>query len=152
MQVQNLPITRTTTIEVLIPNNTTSNQFAFPDMPYLRNRKITAITLSPGRNTIQSGRDNIGWQYMAGGGAFSNYPMFLTLVNDTNVQFLQNMPMLELISSQYLSASSPSQGDFSTNGIVAIKPQIVVWPKSFLYFPAAPTFTGYAVQFQIFYK
>lgn len=152
MQVQNLPITRSTTIEIVIPNLTATNQYAFPDMPYLRDKKILAITFSNSQYSIQSGRANVGWEYMLNGGTWQAYPMFITLTDRNNVQFIQNMPHLELISTQSISATGPSQGNYSTNGIVAISPKIVVWPKSYVYFPNAPSFTGYSLQFQIFYQ
>ena len=73
-------------IEIMIPKNTSTNQlvFNFPDQPFLRDKKITAIYLSVADYTVASGTLNVGKDIVSNATPtyLLNTSIFLTLQND----------------------------------------------------------------------
>jgi len=154
MQVVSNPIQRSAIIELVIPDFTRLQQIPFPDQPYLRGRKIQAIHASPSQTCQQSGRKNWAYELGLGTPTLIGFPMYVTLVDQDNSQFVQNMPLLELlVASSAFDQSALTQGIYNTNGITVLDPRAIVWPKSFIYFPLAPTtLSGYSLQLQVYYQ
>jgi len=153
MQVVVNPIVKSALIELVIPDLTRLQQLPFPDQPYLRGKKIQAFHASPSQTCQASGRKNWAYDLGLGSAGFLALPVYLTLVDESNAQFVQNMPVLETLAakSNYDTAST-AIGIYSTNGIPVMEPRAIVWPKSFIYFPVAPSLiSGYSIQFQVYY-
>lgn len=153
MQVVVNPIVKCALIELVIPDNTRLQQIPFPDQPYLRNKQIQAFHASPSQVCAASGRKNWGYDLGIGTASIVALPVYLTLVDENNAQFVQNMPVLETLAakSDYDTAST-AIGIYNTNGIPVMEPRTIVWPKSFVYFPVAPTaISGYSLQLQVYY-
>ena len=134
-------------IDIDLPNLTTANQFAFPDQPNLRGRLITGIQISGSSVSPLSGRTNLGYYILNGGIGLTTYPAYLSMQDSRGDQFIQQRPIHELTGVNILSVSSPAQGIYNTHPSESIYPRIISWTKSFLYFPVAPTLTGYTVSF-----
>lgn len=161
--IQNLA--KSAQIEIVVPANTITNQlvFPFPDQPFLRGKKITAVIMSVNSYTSQSQLRNVCQQLVTNGSltyAATN-SFFLTLQNINGEQFIQNMPVVETNPYNLNQISSPITANagiskYNTDGIVAFTPTEVVWTKSYLSVPtsAFPTSTGlgYGFQFTVFFQ
>ena len=139
MLINKNAISNTYTVEVSIPTGTTSLQFFFPDIPYLRDKMITGFSASSALFGVSTGLQNISPS--AGG-----LNMFITLATSNGDQFIQNIPVVELHT-----IFGGSTFYINTNSIMGIAPRNVVWTKSFIYFPAAGFTTNTVAQFNIFY-
>lgn len=154
MQVIVNPIIKSALIELVIPDLTRLQQLPFPDQPYLRGKKIQAFHASPSQTCQASGRKNWAYDLGLGSAGFLALPVYLTLVDESNAQFVQNMPVLEtLAAKQDFDSTGTVSGIYNTNGIPVMEPRAIVWPKSFIYFPIAPSLiSGYSIQFQVYYQ
>lgn len=139
MLINKNAISNTYTVEVSIPNGSTSLQFFFPDIPYLRDKMITGFSASSALYGVSTGLQNIS---VTSGGL----NMFVTLQTFSGEQFVQNMPVIELHT-----IFGGSQFYINTNSITGMAPRNIVWPKSFIYFPSSGFSTNVVAQFNIFY-
>jgi hypothetical protein len=152
MQLIQRDILRSYTLEVTATaiGQTT---FTFPDIPFLRNKIAYAIEASVGTIMVTSGKTNQFSQ-----ATFLNtYSGFITLVDSNNNQFVQNMPLKELMTKWYNNQISPStigaNQPYNTNGLMVFSDRIVQWNKCSLYFPTSPiSATTQGFQFIIYYK
>ena len=140
MLINKNAISNTYTVEVVIPNGTTSLQFFFPDIPYLRDKMITGIVASAALKGVSTGLNNIAI-------AADGLNMFMTLQTFSGEQFIQNLPVIELSNNL-----GTTEAFINTNTIWGIAPRNVVWPKSYIYFPTATYTDNTVAQFNIFYN
>lgn len=140
MLINKNAISNTYTVEVSIPAGTTSLQFFFPDIPYLRDKLITGIVASAAEKGVSTGLNNIAI-------AADGLNMFMTLQTFSGEQFIQNLPVIELSNNL-----GTTEAFINTNTIWGIAPRNVVWTKSFIYFPTASYTAGTVAQFNIFYN
>jgi hypothetical protein len=141
------------TLEVQPLNSATQTTWQFPDIPFLREKYITGIALSTNAAGITSGKANLGFYIPAS----NTYSSFLTLVDNTGIQFIQNMPLDELVCQslqQNNNAVSANNliSSYNTNGLVAFKPINIVWTKCYIYFPVATALSNYCCQFNVYYQ
>ena len=141
------------TLEVQPLNSATQTTWQFPDIPFLREKYITGIALSTNAAGITSGKPNLGY-YLP---IVNTYSSFLTLVNNTGNQFIQNMPLDELVCQSWQQNNNATSANnyiasYNTNGLVSFKPINIVWTKCYIYFPAATALSNYCCQFTIFYQ
>ena len=139
MLINKNAISNTYTVEVVIPSGSTSLQFFFPDVPYLRDKLITGVTTSTSQTGVSTGLGNIAV-------SVSGINMFVTFQTFSGEQFIQNIPAIELTNN--LGGSNTV---INTNTIWGFAPRNIVFPKSFIYFPSAGFATGSVAQFNIFY-
>jgi len=146
-------IGKTYTLEVIPLNSVTQTTWQFPDIPFLREKYITGIALSTNIYGITSGKQNLGYNIPR----LNSYSSFLTLVNNNGTQFIQNMPLDELVcqslqQNNNATVTSNFISSYNTNGLVSFKPINIVWTKCYIYFPTAPVLTNYCCQFNVYYQ
>jgi len=154
MILNNYGIKNSYTVEIIPAASDTAQTWMFPDVPFLRTKPITGIILSPTQKSINSGLTNFGYNVYTSYGYNSS---FLTLQDDKGKQFIQNMPLRELLITQeiYVSSSTSSNNYFyggNTDGIKYIDPRIIVWTKSFVYLPVATGIANLSLQFTVLYN
>jgi len=142
------------TVDFAAVSSATTQQFTFPDIPYLRNKKVYSIALNCSLYGAESGLSNIG--YLIASGSLTNRSAFLTLYDNTGEQFFQDIPLQELIAnSAFVSGSAPdrlvSQTISQKNGLTIFAPRIIQWTKCSIYFPVAMGIANLCFQFDIFY-
>lgn len=147
-------------IEILIPRNTTTNQltFPFPDQPFLRDKKIMAIFLTTNARTVNTGAVNVAPSLIDSTftpGLITDNSIYLTLQNDKGMQILQNIPLIELNPFNYDNLNT-GVSKYNVDGILHLNPNIIVWPKSYIYC-ANPLFNtpvnqDRAFQFTVIYQ
>lgn len=131
-------------VEIFIPKNTATNQlvFNFPDQPFLRDKKITAVCLSLMEHGVQSGAVNVNTDIVSNKATptyLLNTSVFLTLQNDKGQQVIQNIPLVELNPYSLDAQNTPPDfgpSRYNVDGIQQINPQVIVWTKSYI---SAPT-------------
>ena len=156
MILNNYGIQNSYTIEVIPSNSALSTTWMFPDVPYLRTKPVTAIMLSTSSVGVNTGLNNLGNAIMIESNSLTTSG-FITLVDDQGKQFIQNMPLKELISTTELSISNVLSTNnysyaYNTDGIKYIQPRIIVWTKCYIYFPVATTLSNYCIQFTALYN
>lgn len=118
-------------VPIASPGPGVYSQVSFPDQPYLRNRKIVGIT-AVGQLQMDGTATNICANY----GTLDTHPVFVTLVNNNNEQFIQNLPLAELYAvKQYNNAQIEGTTPVNMNGILLFQATDIIWPKSYLLFP-----------------
>ena len=110
--------------------------------------------MSPTQKSINSGLNNFGYNVYTSNG---NNSSFLTLQDDKGKQFIQNMPLRELLITQeiFVSSATSSNNWFygcNTDGIKYIDPRIIVWTKCFVYLPVATGTANLSLQFTVLYN
>jgi len=148
------------TVEVVPQNSAIQTTWQFPDIPFLRDKYITGISLSTNYYGINSSRVNLGYAI-----PLDTFSTFLTLVDNKGLQIIQNMPLDELPTTSFqqnnnATVTSNFLSSYSTNGGVFFRPVNIVWTKCFIYMPVAlgtaiPVSIGTAIvscQFTIFYQ
>jgi len=153
MILNKLGVKKTYTLEVQPLNSATQTTWQFPDIPFLREKYITGISLSNNANGVTSGKENFGHLVPEN----TTYSAFLTLVNNTGIQFIQNMPLDELCIQTTISVVASSSGSryitsSNTNGLLIFKPVNIVWTKCFIYLPSAIALSNLCCQFNIYYQ
>jgi hypothetical protein len=156
MFLNNTSISDSITVDFPILNPTTTQQYTFPDIPYLREKKVFAIALNTSVFGVDTGLNNIGLSLALGTG-FANKSAFLTLYDNKGDQFIQDIPLQELIANKtFYSAPGPdrlvAESIGSKNGLMIFRPRIIQWTKCSIYFPVAPTTMNLCFQFDIFYR
>jgi len=153
MILNKLGVKKTYTLEVQPLNSVTQTTWQFPDIPFLREKYITGISLSNNANGVTSGKDNLGHLVPEN----TIYAAFLTLVDNTGIQFIQNMPLDELCIQTTISVVSSTQANryirsSNTNGLLIFKPVNIVWTKCFIYLPATTQLSDLCCQFNVYYQ
>lgn len=138
-------------VPIVSPGTGVYTQISFPDQPYLRNRKIVGMT-AVGQLQLDTSSTNIFSNYAN----LDTYPVFVTLVNTKNEQFVQNLPIAELfVVKQYINTSVQGGTPVNMNGILLFQATDVIWPKSYLLFPNGISATiGLALSavFNVYYE
>lgn len=138
-------------VPIASPGPGVYSQVSFPDQPYLRNRKIVGMT-AVGQLQLDNSSTNILVNYQN----LDAYPIFVTLTNNNNEQFVQNLPLAELyVVKNYNNTSVEGVTPVNMNGILLFQATDVIWPKSYLLFPNGISGTpgvSYSAVFNIYYE
>ena len=132
-------IERFEAVEIAVPSGSTLTRFYFPDLPNLRNARITNIAIyTAGTITATP---------LTGSTPVTTADLkksFLTLY-EGDLQLVYNIPMLSF-NSIVNGAADPYQFELpSINGLT------VSWVKSYVSLPTALATTGVAYSFGVFY-
>jgi len=132
-------IDRFEAVEIAVPSGSTLTRFYFPDLPNLRNAKITAIQIyTAGTITATP---------LTGSTPVTTADLkksFLTLY-EGDLQLVYNVPMLNF-NSIVNSAVDPYSFELpAINGIT------ISWVKSYVVLPTALATTGVAYSFGVYY-
>jgi hypothetical protein len=132
-------IDRFEAVEISVPSGSTLTRFYFPDLPNLRNAKITAIQIyTAGTITATP---------LTGSTPVTTADLkksFLTLY-EGDLQLIYNIPMLNF-NSIVNSAVDPYSFELpAINGIT------ISWVKSYVVLPTALATTGVAYSFGVYY-
>jgi len=132
-------IDRFEAVEISVPSGSTLTRFYFPDLPNLRNAKITAIQVyTAGTITATP---------LTGSTPVTTADLkksFLTLY-EGDLQLIYNTPMLGL-NNIVNSAADPYVFELpAINGIT------ISWVKSYVVLPTALSTTGVAYSFGVYY-
>jgi len=132
-------IDRFEAVEIAVPSGSTLTRFYFPDLPNLRNAKITAIQVyTAGTITATP---------LTGSTPVTTADLkksFLTLY-EGDLQLIYNVPMLNF-NSIVNSAVDPYSFELpAINGIT------ISWVKSYVVLPTALATTGTAYSFGVYY-
>ena len=138
------PIKRSIIIEQRL-GNSGSTIVNFADNPFLRGKKITGISLSYTGVGIQSGLVN----YFVGGTAVPT--CFITLVDNSSFNFVDNLPLAELAPISYYNLALNTIALNNVSGIFEFVPRVVNWTKSKLFFPATLLSSNVVAIFNVFY-
>jgi len=149
MQLVKTDIVKSINVELIPVSSATALTWTFPDIPFLRGKQVLGISLSVSAVGVTSGRTNIGTLMALGTGAYS---CFITLVDDKSNNFIQQMPVVELSNTALIGLAGNNFVSCNTNGILLIKPRVVVWNKCFVYFPTATGLASHCLMFNIIYK
>jgi hypothetical protein len=153
MILNNYGIKNSYTVEIQPAASDTAQTWMFPDIPFLRTKPITAIILSATAVGVNTGLTNYGYTMFTNTATSA----FLTLQDDKGKQFIQNMPLRELLITQEVKVNAAFVADnyvygANTDGIKYIDPRIVVWTKSFVYLPVATGTANLCLQFTVLYN
>jgi hypothetical protein len=134
-----LRIERFEAVEIAVPSGSTLTRFYFPDLPNLRNAKITGIQIyTAGTITATP---------LTGSTPVTTADLkksFLTLY-EGDLQLVYNVPMLTL-NNIVNSAADPYTFELPTiNGIT------ISWVKSYVSLPTALATTSVAYSFGVYY-
>jgi hypothetical protein len=127
-------------VEIAIPSGSTNSRFYFPDLPNLRNALVQGIQLYT-TNTL-SATPNTGSTMVA---LADLQKSFITLYSG-DLQLIYNMPILALNNIVNASVNPYSFEMPNINNMV------ISWVKSYISLPTAPTTTGVAYAFGVYYK
>lgn len=150
----NYGIKKSYSVEITPSASDVSLTWMFPDIPFLRSKPITGIILSTMTRGVNTGLVNFGSLVAA---SSTNTSSFLTLADDQGKQFVQNMPLKELIvttatdNATALISTNYFYGS-NTNSIMFFDPRVVVWTKSYIYLPVANGTANLCCQFTVFYQ
>lgn len=146
MQLQPTDIGYCHYVEVY-PNDPTTNKiWQFPDIPYLREKSLLSISVKMSTNGINTGKNNLGPSIASASNLV--WSPTLTLVDKKGNQFIQNLPLLELIPTTNNTSFYGNR-----QGFVIFKPTLVAWSKCFIKFQSLSGISATScVSFNIFYK
>jgi hypothetical protein len=150
----NYGIKKSYSVEVVPSASDVALTWMFPDIPFLRSRPITGIVLSTMNKGVNTGLTNFGYSISQ---SAANSSSFLTLADDQGKQFIQNMPLKELVvttatdNATALISTNYFYGS-NTNSIMFFDPRIVVWTKCYVYLPVATGTANLCCQFTVFYQ
>lgn len=132
-------IDRFEAVEIAVPSGSTLTRFYFPDLPNLRNAKITAIQVYTAGSITATP--------LTGSTPVTTADLkksFLTLY-EGDLQLIYNTPMLGL-NNIVNSAADPYSFELpAINGIT------ISWVKSYVVLPTALATTGVAYSFGVYY-
>jgi hypothetical protein len=134
-------IERFEAVEIAVPSGSTLTRFYFPDLPNLRNSKITSIQVYTA-GTISA-------TPLTGSTPVTTADLkksFLTLYQG-DLQLVYNVPMISL--NNMVTGSSPDPYTFELPAINGIT---VSWVKSYVNLPSALATTGVAYSFGVYYN
>lgn len=138
---------KTCLVEVVPTNSATNLTWTFPDNPFLRDKVCVGLMLSINPYTAVSGKTNISVLLSQG-----LYSCFLTLTDSDNVQFVQNLPVVELSQNIYIDTANNDYYAINSNGAWMFAPRVLQWNKCFVYFPIATALANYSLQLQVIYQ
>lgn len=130
MQLNAIDIFKTYTLEVPATVVGQTN-FTFPDIPFLRDKKCYGIEATANVLGPVTGKSNL-----FGIVAFTQAG-FITLVDNLNDQFVQNMPLTELRNAWNLFPGVVNIS-FNSNGLTVFSERVILWNKCTIYFPITP--------------
>jgi hypothetical protein len=153
MILNKFSVKKSFTLEVIPAASATQTTWQFPDIPFLREKYITGIALSTNAAGVTSGKTNFGYVVPVS----ATYSSFLTLVDNSGKQFIQNMPLDELVCQSWQQNNNATSANnfitsFNTNGLISFNPVNIVWTKCFIYFPVATALSNYCCQFNVYYQ
>ena len=132
-------IERFEAVEIAVPTSSTLTRFYFPDLPNLRNARITNIAIYTAGSITATP--------LTGSTPVTTADLkksFLTLY-EGDLQLVYNIPILSF-NSIVNSATDPYQFELpSVNGLT------VSWVKSYVSLPTALATTGVAYSFGVYY-
>ena len=132
-------IERFEAVEIAVPTSSTLTRFYFPDLPNLRNARITNIAIYTAGSITATP--------LTGSTPVTTADLkksFLTLY-EGDLQLVYNIPVLSF-NSIVNSATDPYQFELpSVNGLT------VSWVKSYVSLPTALATTGVAYSFGVYY-
>jgi hypothetical protein len=133
-------IERFEAVEISVPSGSTLTRFYFPDLPNLRNAKISAIQVYTAGSITATP--------LTGSTPVTTADLkksFLTLYQG-DLQLVYNVPMISL-NNIVNSAADPYTFELpAVNGIT------VSWVKSYVNLPSALATTGVAYSFGVYYN
>lgn len=150
MQIVNKDFVRSISVSVSPTASATALTWVFPDLPQLRNRKFLAIEANVCAGDTSTSKVNLFADYTTF--LNSTTPGFLTLYDRAGLQFVQNIPLYELLNSEYDNYAFPVGTPRNTNGLYWFKEREVVWPKCTVYFPTATGIANACLLFNVYYK
>lgn len=134
------------------PNDSAINKiWQFPDIPTLRDRKAVAIQAKLSVIDVNSSKANVNVSLAS---QTANTYCFLTLIDTKGNAFVQNIPVVELITTvnQTNSTIATATGNLrNVNGLFVIKPTTIAWSKCFLSFPTATGTANLCSLFNVYY-
>ena len=134
-------IERFEAVEINVPSGSTLTRFYFPDLPNLRNAKISAIQVyTAGTITATP---------LTGSTPVTTADLkksFLTLYQG-DLQLVYNVPMISL--NNMVTGATPDPYTFELPAINGIT---VSWVKSYVNLPSALATTGVAYSFGVYYN
>lgn len=145
MQTITQDILKSYTLEIAPTASGTLNIWNFPDIPFLRNKKAFGIEATINSKGVTTGKTNLFSQP-----TFTDAG-FITLVDVDGIQFVQQMPLIELRSGWYLDVAANISLPHNTNAMPVFSPRFVQWNKCSVYFPVAQS-TANCLQFTIYYQ
>ena len=135
-----LRIERFEAVEIAVPNGSTLTRFYFPDLPNLRNAKITAVQVyTAGTITATP---------LTGSTPVTTADLkksFLTLY-EGDLQLVYNVPMLNF--NNMVTGATPDPYTFELPTINGIT---ISWVKSYVTLPSALATTNVAYSFGVYY-
>lgn len=149
------PVKKSMLIEVPL-NSVTATQFAFPEVSFLRGKKVTGISASSANVSVDTALTN--WFYVIQNQVASTYvgtATFMTFQDKSGKQFIQNLPVVELLNLSYLAINSGVNNTLfinNFNGLFEIVPREIIFAKSFMFIPAAVGVANYCALFNVFYQ
>lgn len=133
-------VSRFEAVEIAVPSGSTLTRFYFPDLPNLRNAKITSIQVYTAGSITATP--------LTGSTPVTTADMkksFLTLYSG-DLQLVYNLPMTSL-NNIVNSATDPYVLELPViNGIT------ISWVKSYVVLPTALATTGTAYSFGVYYE
>lgn len=128
-------------VELLIAANSANTKYFFPEQNLLRGRIVDKIEFYPGdaANPAPSGNT----------AGLTVPTAYLTLVNDSGDEFVQNIPVAELtgVFHGFIRRVETYNAPFT------IVPSKIIWPKSYIsYAEPSGVITNYSVLFGVYYK
>lgn len=135
-----LRIERFEAVEIAVPSGSTLTRFYFPDLPNLRNAKITAIQVyTAGTITATP---------LTGSTPVTTADLkksFLTLY-EGDLQLVYNVPMLNF--NNMVTGATPDPYTFELPAVNGIT---ISWVKSYVTLPSALATTNVAYSFGVYY-
>lgn len=96
-----------------------------------------------------SSNQNLFYNFAATG---ATNPAFLTFYDQNGVQFVQNMPVFDLyVGCFYDSVNLADSLVYNGDGQIQFEPRVIVWPKSYLWFPLGVGFANKSAVFNVYY-
>jgi hypothetical protein len=134
-------IERFEAVEINVPSGSTLTRFYFPDLPNLRNAKISAIQVYTAGSITATP--------LTGSTPVTTADLkksFLTLYQG-DLQLVYNVPMIYL--NNMVTSATPDPYTFELPAINGIT---VSWVKSYVNLPTALATTGVAYSFGVYYN
>ena len=135
-------------------DSTIQTTFPFPDVPFLRHKKITGISLSVARKCLTSGKTNLS-DFVLDSTSANYCSVFATFVDNNGTQFLQNIPLVEFCPVGYSNSNISVGGNLnytqSRDGFFQLAPRAINFPKSYIFAPNNIP-AGYGLMLHFFYE
>ena len=134
-------IERFEAIEVSVPNGSTLTRFQFPDVPQLRNAKISAIQVYTAGSITATP--------LTGSNPVTTADLkksFLTLYQGDQ-QLIYSLPLISL--NNMVTGATPDPYTFE---LPAINGLTISWTKSYISLPSALATTNVAYSFGVYYN